>query len=181
MSVINNYCDEVSWGEIFPGYSLVQGVNNRYTDHFYSAENGVRMLDGRFGLTEVNDPFVIFTELPVVDPLFGIIDPEKIGSGIAEHGAARLTEITQLSHRFQAEMHGDIDTMGMLYESLRRTGYRPKIHGSAGLYVMHSLALYIEKNQAKPKEVYRRVGGNPDDAPVSFVRKEEAPSEPNPA
>ena len=60
MSEINMRCDEIVYGEVLPGISVMQ------CDAYYSgatefrADNGNIGMEGRFGLTIANDPFVIF-------------------------------------------------------------------------------------------------------------------------
>ena len=162
MSKINLHCDEVSWGEVFPGVTLVQVVNNLDPKNPFVAPNGVEMDDGRFGLTRINDPFVAFSVEPLYDPFYGITNPDELRERARQvvneqgqhEGAGWRFE--QVAKQVYAELRGDFATIGWFYGVLCKHGYRPDQHGFAGYYVSHHLAAFILAHETAELPVIRR-------------------------
>lgn len=147
MSLINICCDEVVWGPVFPGVCLVQARNVR-NDQPYVGDNNVSMFENCFGLTFMNDPFIVFSLQPKKYP----------GDAYFESGNLTPDEIMQqMQHfrQFDRELRGHAEDMHKLMEALYEHGYEQEDWGSPGFYICDAIARFVETN--KIKEVYDRV------------------------
>ena len=145
MSLINTCCDEVVWGLVFPGILLVQ-AKNVYENSPYIGENAVPMLEGCFGLTILNDPFIVFSLQPKKYP-----GDDYFIKKNSEGGFIGLDHFRQ----FDIELKGYAEDMHKLMEALYEHGYDKEDWGSPGFYVCDAIARFVESN--KIKEVYNRL------------------------
>ena len=145
MSLINVCCDELVWGIVFPGILLVQAKNVRENSP-YIGDNGVPMLEGCFGLTICNDPFIIFS-----------LQPKKYPGDAYFKGMESDETYNKLDHfkQFDIELNGYAEDMHKLMEALYEHGYEQEDWGTPGFYICDAIARFVETN--KVKEVYDRV------------------------
>lgn len=144
MSAINVYASEEYWGEVFPGIYLVRLFDIR---EGYKAENGVNLWEGCFGLTIMNDPFVIFSTAPTKNVHFY----EEIKDDYASYVLERLCR----QEVWEKELTGDINDMYTLYKACLEGGYDKK-YGSIGIWINQKVAEYIETHS--PDEISKRIG-----------------------
>lgn len=145
MSIINVSCDEVVWGEIFPRILLVQAINV-LNDNPYIAYNKVPMLEGCFGLTIMNDPFIAFSNEPKIYP------GDNVFSKLKDSEAFNKIDYFL---KFDDELIGYITELHTLMESVIEDGYTHKEWGRPGIYICDKIAKFIADK--KPETIYKRI------------------------
>lgn len=138
MSIINVYCEEIYWGEIFPEIYLIQAGKIKNSS-LYKAYNNVKLKEGHFGLTISNDPFIAYSKLPVIYTGFYNEDLDDMKGW-------------KTFEKFRDETRGYIHDMFKLMDALNSSGYSAYTHGTnVGYYISHKIAEYIQNN--KPIEI----------------------------
>ncbi len=147
MSLINICCDELVWGPVFPGILLVQ-ARNVEPDGPYIGDNRVSMLEGCFGLTIMNDPFIVFSLQPKIYPGDKCFEESK-------KSAEKVYKEMGYFRQFDAELIGYAEDMYKLMQAIIEHGYTKEDWGSPGFYICDAIARFVENN--KIREIYDKV------------------------
>lgn len=136
MSEINMYCEEIYCGEIFPEIYLIQ-IGEIDKENPYIAPNGIKAKKGRYGLTISNDPFVIFSKKPI--------------NGWNDDNLSLEEWLKKEStfKKYKKELRGEVNDLGRLWESCRKSGYNPKKHGYLAGWICSEMYKYITHNNYK--------------------------------
>jgi hypothetical protein len=148
MSVINLYCDEILWGEIFPGIYLIQGGKEKDFTQNFIANNNIPLKEGRFGLTINNDPFLIFSESPINNPYMDWSESDI--DNMHEDQFKDLIRILEVYNKFNSEVNGHVNDMVTLYKACVESGYDKQ--SNIGEFICNKIQEFINVN--KPIEVY---------------------------
>lgn len=167
MSLINTLATEINWGTPFPGITLFQyrEIRTQAADEPYKTLNGVALFEGVYGLTILNDPFVLFRHVPHRDGTAHLSDKQVDALEGAEREvySDQLNQDVAIYRIFERDLTGNIQEMSHLSKALEGAGYDPEEHGFPGIFVSNALADWLEDR--KPESTYRRMDLPQDEIP----------------
>lgn len=145
MSEINCYGNEENYGEVLPGWYLVRLVNKvdtpyfLYHDvdrtHFYT-----EMKEGSWGLTQENDPDIVFN----IDPFSEI-----------EEGASDLEWDIYINklHHYESRLISNVEVGFNLVQAAIQAGFDLE-EGGFAVWLADKLYHYLESIKYKPINIY---------------------------
>jgi hypothetical protein len=145
MSEINLYCEEIIWGNPMPKIMLIQAGKIKNKLKYYKANNNVLLKEKRFGLTIINDPFLVFSQKPI--KLFTEKEEENIST-------EKLLKIYSKFDKFHKEINGSADDMFFLYKSCIEAGYKKEKHGFLGYWLSDFLFKFLQEKNGLYLEKY---------------------------
>ena len=147
MSIINCYCDEYCYGEIFPNISLVI-LKNIKTG--YKAENDVEPIENSIAFTISNDPFIIINKQPINNKYYYISDEET--DNLNQEEFNELINLINEQNSWFDYIKGYAEDMWVLINAIKEAGY---VEGNIGGWINQKVAEYLET--ARVLEIYKRI------------------------